>query len=428
MAATQSNRRKFLKQAALAVGAPMIVPSSVLGRNGQVAPSNRIVFGGIGLGRRGRLVLERFLKQPDVHFVTIADPQKERREIIKRLTDREYGNEDCTTTPEMFEVLGRDDIDAILTATGDRWHSLVAIYAAQAGKDIYSEKPCAMTIRECQELDEAILRYGRVYQAGTQRRNVDNFVLAAELARSGKLGNLQAVHAGIWGLRDNLPWLPAEPEPDPAETDWNRWLGPAPWRPYNKKYCQGAWYNHDGLCAGWGLLGWGSHTVDLCQWAAGADDTVPIEFENDGDTVYGRYANGVKLVMREAGFKDEGDWIPGLGSCPVRFEGDEGWVEVGDFYRIEVSDPKLLEGKTFEELAGTDPIKHVRNFLDCIKSREKPACHSTVTRKAHVACLAGAIGWKLNRKVKFDPATESFPDDAEANRLCARAHRAPWHV
>ncbi len=427
--AKKTTRRKFLKQAALTMGAPMIVPSSVLGLNGKVAPSNQIVVGGVGLGPRGRKVHSCFLPQPDCRFITIADPQKERREIIKRLTDRHYENEDCTTVHDMYEVFERDDIDAVLIATGDRWHATASMIAAKHGKDIYSEKPCTMTIRQSQELDDTILRYGRVFQAGTQRRNVDNFRRAVEIAHSGKLGNIHTVHAGIIRPEDDLPWLPAEPEPDPKEIDWNRWLGPSPWRPYNKLYCQGRWRGHDGLAAGFKILEWGSHTVDLCQWAADADGTTPVEFEAvDETTIHAKYANGVKLVMRLAGFKDEGKWLPGLGSCPVRFEGDEGWVEAGDFYKMEASKPSILEGVEFDELPGTDPIKHVRNFLDCVKSREKPSCNSTVARYGHNAGHAAAIAWKLGRKVNFDPVTETFIGDAEANRMRSRARRAPWHA
>lgn len=429
MATTKSTRREFLKKAALTVGAPMIVPGHVLGLNGAVSPNNKIIMGGCGLGPRGRQDLDRILRQSDTRFVAIADPQKERREIIKRLTDRAYENQDCVSYSDMYEVLGRDDIDAVIIATGDRWHTLLSIIAAKAGKDIYSEKPCAMTMRECRELDETILRYDRVFQAGTQRRNVDNFRVAIDLARGGKLGNLKSVHAGIIQLEEDAPWLPAEPEPDPEECDWNRWLGPSPWRPYNKLYTQGRWRGHQGMAAGYKLLEWGCHTVDLCQEAADADGTTPIEYENDGDTIHARYASGVKLVMRLAGFKDEGDWQPGLGSCPVRFEGDEGWVEAGDFGVIKVSNPNLLEGiKYDEDLQGTDSIKHVRNFLDCVRSRKKPACNSTVARYGHVASFAAAIGWKLDRKVIFDPVTESFPEDPEANRLRSHARRAPWHA
>ena len=395
----KTNRRKFLKKTAVLAGAPMIVPSSVLGLGDKVAPSNQIVLGGVGLGGRGRMVLDRFCKQPDVRFLTVADPQKERREIIQRYVASVYKNKDCKPVHDMYEVFQRDDIDAVLIATGDRWHATASMIAAKHGKDIYSEKPCTMTIRESQELDDTILRYGRVFQAGTQRRSVDNFKIAAELAQTGKLGNITAVHAGILKLEDDLPWLPGEPEPDKSVLDWDRWLGPSPWRPFNMKYCNGRWRGHHGLATGYKLLEWGSHTVDLCQWAADADGTTPVEFEAINDTtVHAKYANGVKLIMRLAGFKGEGDWKPGLGSCPVRFEGDEGWVEAGDFPKIVASAPSLLEGKKHDpKLGGTDPIKHVRNFLDCVKSREKPVCNSTVVRYGHVAGHAAAISWKLGR-------------------------------
>jgi hypothetical protein len=195
------------------------------------------------------------------------------------------------------------------------------------------------------------------------------------------------------------------------------------------KYCQGGWRGHGGLNAGWKLLEWGSHTVDLCQWGANADDTTPVEFEATGDDhVEAKYANGVKLIMRLSGFKNEGNWQPGLGSCPIRYEGDEGWVEAGDSGQLAVSNPKLLEGIEWEKLAGTDPVYHIREFLDCIKSRGKTASNSGAARRAHVASFAGAIAWKLGRKMKFDPVTETFPEDPEANRLRSITRRGNWHA
>jgi predicted dehydrogenase len=424
---TPSTRRNFIKQAAWLAGMPTIIPASVLGKNGNVAPSNQVVVGGIGLGPRGREVLKPFLSQADVRFVAIADVQKARREIVRRTADRHYGNEDCKAYRTMEEVLGREDIDAVLIATGDRWHTPASILAARAGKDVYSEKPCAMTIGECRELDEGILKHERVYQAGTQRRNVDNFRLAVDLARSGKLGKLHTVHAGIIAPAHDLAPLPGEPEPDPEEIDWERWLGPSAARPYNKRYVEGQWRGHQGLAAGFKILEWGSHTVDLCQWAVDADGTTPIEYEAEGGTIRASYANGVKLVMRLAGFKGEGDWL-GLGTCPVRFEGELGWVEAGDHGKIVASDPALLAAGKTSEMAGTDPAKHVREFIDCVKSRAKPACNSTVARYGHIACFAAAISWKLGRKLKFDPATETFLDDAEANAMRSSERRAPYAV
>ena len=423
-----SSRRNFIKKSALAATFPLIVPSSVLGLGEATAPSNRIVLGGIGLGKRGRKVLSRFLTESDCQFVGIADPQKLRRTHVKNTVDRAYQNRDCASYGDMGDILSRDDIDAVIIATGDRWHTTASIYAARAGKDIYCEKPCAMNIQECRELDEEILKHGRIFQAGTQRRSVPNFQLAAKLARSGHLGKLTAVHAGILELQHDLEPLPGEPEPDPAEINWDKWLGPAPWRPYNKKYCEGGWRNHAGLYAGNRLPEWGAHTVDLCQWAADADGTTPLEFETEGTTIQGTYANGLKLVMRLSGFKSEGDWIEDLGTCPVRFEGEEDWVEAGDYERIESSNPDLLAGKISDPLAGTDPANHVRDFLDCITSREKPVCNSTVARYGHMASFAAAASWRLGRKVSFDPVSESFPGDDEANALINYERRAPYTI
>ena len=423
----KSSRRSFLKQSALGIGMPMIIPASVLGLNGKVAPSNRVVIGGIGIGPRGRRVLTAFLKQPDCQFVATADPQKGRREILQRLA-RHYENMDCDAYDNMHDLLDRDDIDAVIIATGDRWHTTASIYAARAGKDIYCEKPCAMNMQECRELDEEILKQGRVFQAGTQRRSVGNFMLAKEMVSSGRIGKLRTVHAGILQLRDYLQPLPAEPEPDPAIIDWDRWVGPAPKLPFNINYCKGRWRDHKGLYAAYRLPEWGAHTIDLCQWAAEADGTAPVEYEAEGTTIRAKYASGVELVMRLAGFKNEGDWIEGIGSCPVRFEGDDGWVEAGDFERIEASDPKLLEGTSFEPVAGVDPIHHARNFLDCVKSREKPVCNSSVTRSSHIVCFAAATSWKLGRKLKFDPVTETFPNDEEANKLLDYKRRKPYTI
>jgi predicted dehydrogenase len=426
----ETPRRTFLKTAAVsAIGMPTLIPGSALGKNGGVAPSNRIVIGGIGLGRRGRGVLDGFFKQKDSQFVAVADPQKERREIIKDKTDAHYGNTDCVVYDDMSGVLERDDIDAVIITTGDRWHATASIYAARAGKDIYCEKPCAMNIQECQELDDTIKEHRRVFQAGTQRRSVPNFKQAVDLALNGKLGQVQEVHAGILKLQAYSKPLSAQPEPDPSIIDWDKWLGPAPRIPFNAGYCEGRWRNHKGLYSAWRLPEWGSHTIDLCQWAANADGTAPIEYEAESDSViHAKYANGIKLVMRLSSGKGVGGWIKGLGTCPVRFVGDEGWVEVGDANRIESSNAKLLEGKPKSQIRGTDPSLHVRNFLDCVKTREQPVCNATAVRYGHMACFAAAISWKLGRKVTFDPKTESFVTDSEANEFRTYKRRAPYTI
>lgn len=414
-------RRGFLKTSALALAAPTIIPASVLGKNGAVAPSEKITLGAVGIGPRGRYVLGCMLGEPDVQFVAIADVQKSRREYVKATADRKYGNSDCAMYSDMFELFDRKDIDAVLVATGDHWHALASILAAKAGKDVYSEKPCGITIGDCQELSDTMNRYGRVFQAGTQRRSIGNFQFAAHLAQSGKLGKIHTVHASIYRLRVDYGWLPEEPEPDKEICDWDRWLGPAPWRPYNSRYVQGRWRGYFDFDSGATLLDWGAHTVDLCQMALGTDGTTPVTYEADGGTVYAHYKNGVKLVMRPGG------WM-GLGTCPVRYEGDEGWVETGDSGRIEAHPKSLISELNRYTVRGTHPAGHTRNFFDCVKSRAPTACNADSMRSSHIACHAAALSWQLGRKLAFDPVKEAFVGDDEANRMRTRAKRAPWHA
>lgn len=422
----KTSRREFLKKSAWLAGMPAIIPASVLGRNGNVAPSNRIVVGGIGIGGpRGREVLKPFLMQPEVQFVAVADVQKTRAEIVRKTVDRRYGNTDCKAYADMDEVISREDIDAVFIATSDRWHAVASMRAAKAGKDIYCEKPCSMSITEAIELEECILKYKRVFQAGTQRRNVDNFRFAADLARSGKLGQLRAVHAGIIPPKEYLPELPAQGEPDPGEINWDGWLGPASVRPYNKAYTQGRWRGHRGMVASYSVCEWGSHTVDLCQWAADADGTTPVEFSAEGTSLHGKYANGIQLHMRIAGFKNEGQWA-GLGTCPVRFEGDEGWIEAGDNGKVVVSNETWLAAGKPAEMHGTDPAEHVREFIDCVKSRAIPAGNATAAKFGHIVCHAAAISWKLGRTLHYDPVSHQFADDAEANAMRSYDRRPPY--
>jgi len=421
-------RRRFLKTAAAGVmGSPWLVAASALGRNGLVAPSERINLGAIGIGPRGRYVLSCMLNEPDVRFRAICDVQASRRRAVKEMADAKYGDKDCIMYRDMFELIDRKDVDALLIATGDRWHALASILAAKAGKDVYSEKPCGITMGDCQDLADTMNRYGRVFQAGTQRRSIGNFQFAVDLARSGKLGRLHTLHASIYELRVLHSCLPAEPEPNPDVVDWDRWLGPAPWRPYNPRYVQGGWRGYYDFDSGATLLDWGAHTVDLCQWANDADDTMPVTYEPDGGTIHAQYANGVKLVMRRGGFRGEGEWL-GLGTCPVRFEGDEGWVETGDGGSIECHPKSLLTKRNRLAEKGTHPAQHTRNFFDCVKSRKPTASNADVMRHSHLACHAAAIAWMLGRRLTFDPKSEMFVGDEEANRMRTWARREPWRA
>ncbi|MBM3333478.1 Gfo/Idh/MocA family oxidoreductase, partial [Candidatus Sumerlaeota bacterium] len=316
-------RRAFLKSAAALSAAPCIIPATALGGEGRAAPSERIVMGGIGIGGRGTYDLRQLIAWSEVQFVADSDPRAERRANVKKLVDAHYNNEDCKLYIDFREMLAREDIDAVLIATGDRWHAMASILAMRAGKDVFCEKPCSISIAEARALADTERRYGRVYQAGTQRRSEENFVFVMELARTGRLGKLHTLTAHIVHGLSQHKWFPPEPEPPRDEFDWDLYLGPAPWRPYSRAYLQ--WHWHYDMHGG-GLPEWGSHTFDMCQWANGADNTGPVEFEYpNNDTAEGlvaQYANGVKLVCKG------GPAFPG--SCGVRFTGSEGWAECSD--------------------------------------------------------------------------------------------------
>lgn len=424
---SQPSRRSVL-MGSLAAGAATIVRSTALGRDGATAASDRITLGIIGIGPRCTYDLKSILPFADVRCVAIADVQAKRRDAGKQLVDQHYGNSDCQLYRDFRELLDRKDIDAVLVATGDRWHAAASILAAQAGKDVYSEKPCGITIAACQELADTMRREKRVFQAGTQRRSVPNFQQAVEWAHSGKLGKLHTLHASVYFPTLDNTWLPAQPQPTRDAVDWNLWLGPAAWRPFNQKYVDGGWRGQWDFDSGARLLDWGAHTVDLCQWANRADDTLPIEYEPTEKNIVCRYANGVKLIIDflPTPFGDRSPhYVTRLGTCPVRFIGDAGWVETGDEGEI-VAQPEALQKdlpEATKRVRGLDVTAHARNFFDCMRTRSATAANPDVMRRSHIACHAAAIAWILQRKLKFDPTKEEFVDDAEANLLRSRPSR-----
>ena len=420
----QFNRRQFLRTALKAgalLAAPQVIPATLLGKDGGVAPSERIVLGGIGIGGRGTYDLGCFLEEPDVRFVAVCDVKAERREAIKKKADGKYGNRDCAMYRDLRDLLARSDIDAVLIATGPNWHATASILAANAGKDVYCEKPCTKNIAQSLALAATFRRTGRVFQAGTQRRSLPNFAFAVDLARHGKLGKLQTLYAHPGGLATSMSgWLPAEPEPDKETVDWDLYLGPAAWRPYNKKLLDGFNFEKGGGLTGGGCLEWGSHCVDLCQWANDADRTASVEYEPVGKELHARYANGVKLIMRDDG------WLK-LGSCPVRFEGTTGWVETGDDGDMVASAPALLAGKG-AKVSGYPANFHIRDFLDCVKTRSQTRANAGAACQSHITCHAANIALYLERKVSYDPVKNEFVRDEQANRMRSEALREPWRI
>ncbi len=426
-------RRTFLKGTAVLAAAPYVIPATAFGRSGRVAPSERIIMGGLGIGNRGSHDLRWMLPEADVQFVADCDPQKGRREAVKKIVDTHYGNTDFklySNTPDFLAE--RTDIDALLVTTGDRWHALASILAMRAGKDVYSEKPSSMTIAEGQAVVDTAKRYRRIYQTGTQRLSEGNFVFCNEMLCLGRLGKVHTVRAHIapWDAAEmRHDWLPAEPLPSKDEVDWDAWLGPCPWRPYNSAYTRGGWrgfYDFHTSCIG----EWGAHTFAQCQVAMDAADTAAVEYKyvnnESGDGMVTTFANGIKMVLERD--MDKKIW---RGSCGVRYEGTEGWVAAADGYsKPDVSTPAMLDDFrkiVYDYQARTQrPMSHVRDFLDCVKSRRQPVANPVVMHRSMTTVHVANVCMWLKRDLKFDPIKEEFINDPEANRFRSRAMREPW--
>ena len=428
-------RRHFLRTAAMAGGAvvlPSIIPASALGRNGAVAPSERILMGAIGIGGRGTSDLNWMLAESDVQFLAVCDVNKMKREAAKNIVDGKYGNKDCATYGDIRQFLAeRTDIDALLIATGDRWHALAATMAMKAGKDVYCEKPSCLTITEGKMVVDTAARYGRIFQTGAQRLSEANHVYAIEMARSGKLGKIHTVYADIrfsGGARND--YLPAEPEPSKDELDWDVWLGPCPWRPYNKGYVAHQWYNFYDFATDVAM--WGAHTI--AQALAGIDishiSPIELEYKSVSTSMVVNLASGVKMIM----FRGGDCWQPceyWHGSCGERFDGPEGWLAAADGYsKPDASSPELMADykKVISEytVRTRRPLNHARDFFDCVRSRRTPVANPDVMYKSMCIALAADICNRLQRNLKLDLDKAEFIGDDEANRLRLRTPRSPW--
>ena len=434
------SRRRFLKGtvAAAALACPAIIPGSALGKDGAVAPSNRIVMGCIGVGGMGRGDMGAFLGSPDAQVVAVCDVKPDARELACNEVNTKYGTKDCKVYTHFWDLVARDDIDAILIASNDHWHVLHALAAVRAGKDVYVEKPLGMSIEELLVLRDAVHRYGRVFQFGTQQRSMREFRQACELVRNGRIGKLHTikvgVHSGAPAERSGLKTF--TPAPIPEGFDYDLWLGPAPVAPFiPQRVINPHWFHISDYSLGY-ISGWGIHHIDIAQWGNGTELTGPVEIEgtaafpNDDalcdnpiswDVKY-KYANGVDLIFTGAG--------PGFVGVRhgITFEGTDGsvWVNRG---AIEAEPKSLLQEKP-----GPNDIHlpisnhHQQNLLDSIRSRRKTIAPIEVAVRSDTVCQLGWIAFQLQRKLKWDPDNERFVDDALANEMLKRAMRQPWHL
>ena len=453
-------RRRFLKSAACATGAigvPSVVPSSVLGAQ---APSNRINVGLIGCGHQSQRIVPSFLVHDDVQMLAVCDVNRSGigyyypdqvlgRETAKRWVNDHYAQKtssgqfrSCDTYVDFRELLARSDIDAVAIVVPDHWHALIAIAAMRAGKDVYCEKPLALTIRQGRQMAKATRKYQRVFQTGAQFRSSPNVRRACELVRNGRLGEIRRVRTTVDPNSFEGPGPGWKPMPIPEGFEYNFWLGPAPEAPYHVERCFHRWRYILDYSNGQSV-NFGAHTNDIAQWALGADRSTPVEFADNGaefppkgslftaatKTAFrARYANGIELICETAK------------PSATRFEGTEGWLEVTLGGRIKTSPENLKDsqiGPNEIHLPKSNPARvenrrrdidadHVRNFLDAIKRRQDPIEPVEVGLSTASVCLLGNIAQILKRKFRWDPAAERSPDDEDVNRMLSRAMREPW--
>jgi predicted dehydrogenase len=426
-------RREFLRSAATAAGAvgfPFLVPASVLGGSGATAPSNRITLGFIGVGKQGHDLLKQFLTEPDAQVLAVCDVDRLKLQRAQDRVKTKYAekadansNPICDVYGDFRELLARDDIDAVVIATPDHWHAIQVIEAARADKDIYCEKPLSLTIRQARAMVNAVRQYNRVFQTGSMQRSDDNFRLACELVRNGFIGDLKRVYAAV-GDPSRLCNLPAAPTPD--YLDWDRWLGPAPWRPYHPILSPHVsvdtypdWRSYQDYSGG-GMTDFGAHHFDIAQWAMEMDQSGPVEIipPNGKDVEYLTYiyANGVPLLRK-----------PGIGGG-VLFEGTKGDIHV-DRNKIHSTPESLVRQRI-----GPDAIRlyrsrnHYADWLGAIRKRTRPICDVETGCRTVTVCHLGNIAYILNRPLKWDPMKEEFIGDDQANAMRDRAQRSPWHT
>lgn len=446
---TKHSRRSFLGSAAALAAAPWVIPGSALGADGTPSPSNRIAMGFIGIGAMGGGHLRGNLQEPAAQVLAVCDVDRWRRDNAKESVEQAYAAQrtsgtyrGCEAYNDLRDLLARDDIDAVVVATGDRWHALATVMAAESGKDVYCEKPASLTIVEARAMVTAARRYGRVCQIGLQQRSAREFRLACELVRDGALGKVHNVYIHFPGTSSEVD-LPAEPMPETV--DWDLWLGPAPWRPFNGRF------HHVGkprfvvpwdFCRDFGggnLTSNAVHAFDTVQWGLGTDETAPVEIIPPGvggyeDLTY-KYASGTVLQVVNQRLTPARHPIPkgwneitSIQNFGALFVGDRGWIHVGRDGYLTAYPVDLIEEYPPKESHGGAVRDHRHNWYDAIRTRRRPVCDVAIGCQSTIVAHLGCIATWTGRTLKWDPAREEFLADDEANRLRRRAMREPWRI
>jgi predicted dehydrogenase len=415
------SRRQLLKAGGAGAATAPFVASNLL-----ADPANdRLNVGMIGIGGMGGGHLRRCLNHGSVRVVAVCDVDANRRRAARDGVHTKYAKEiksgtykGCTEYGDFRDLLARDDIDAVVIATPDHWHTLISMAAARAGKDIYCEKPLTLTIGEAKRIIEVVRECGTVFQTGSQQRSSygGKFRFACEMIRSGRIGELKTCHVNVGGPSGDC-FLPAEPTP--KWMDWNMWLGPAPVRPFNKGLHPARWRGYRDYSGG-GMTDWGAHHFDICQWALDADQSGPVEIlppkaSKENRLTY-RYANGVEVY--HGGYTGKG--------YGITFTGTKGKIEVSR------SDLRTYPDEIMRTPIGPDEVhlyhsdNHFQNWLDCIRTRRRPICDVEIGARSVTVCHLGNLAYWLDRPLRWNPAAWDFVGDPGASRWINRPMRAPW--
>lgn len=420
------SRRKFLGNSALAVGAFSIVPRFVLGK-GFIPPSDKINIGIIGLGKQGNILANRFIGNTQAQIVAGSDVWNTKRDAFKENVQKYYAKErkvdnynGVKTYLDYQEMLADKDIDGIIVATPDHWHAIQSIDAMNSGKDLFCEKPMTLTIEGGKKMVAAAKKNKTVVQVGSMQRSCDKFKKAKDIVSSGKLGEITKVlvNVGDPAIPYNL-----EVQETPEGVDWNRWCGPAPMIGYNeliapavvKKYPKWRDFKETG---GGILADWGAHMFDIAQWCLDMDHTGPIRYipPTDRSAVRGLrmiYANGIEMVHEDFGRK----WA-------VRFMGSEGILDVSRTFletnptSILSPDPEFNANAVYK-----NQWNHYQDWISCIKTRRKTICPVEVGHRSASVCNIANIAYETGRELKWEPKSEQFVSDPEANKMQGRKAR-----
>jgi len=423
------SRRRFVKLAATAAAAPMVVPRTVLGDGDQTAPGDRITVGFIGTGKMANdYHLSTLLKADDVQALTVCEVDTTRREHARKRVDDAYAKAGragrCDACNDFRDVIARKDVDAVVIATPDHWHAIPIIEACKAGKDVYCEKPLTLTIHEAKTVIDAVRKHRRVFQTGSQQRSgvFGKFPQACELIRSGRIGKVKTVRVGVGGPS---VWCDLGEEPMEPGLDWDLWLGQAPMRPYHSILSPRGVHNHFPQWrryreySGGSMTDMGAHHFDIAQWALDMDESGPVEIIPPEDPkatsgVTFRYANGIEMIHG--------------GPQGCTFEGSEGTLHIGR--GVLESEPKEI----IEEPLGEDDVHlfrspgHHRNWLDCIRSRQRPVADVEVGARSVTVCHLGNLAYWHRRRLQWDPKNWQFVGDDEANEWLDYPRRDPWQL